>query len=1151
MKLSKIKGFIAYLIIIFCNSFVDLGHKILIQDTIYRTADGNLLVILSAVVNSFILLPYLLLFTPSGFISDKFPKAKVIKFTALAAIPLTLLITLFYYLGYFWPAFMMTLLLGVQSAINSPAKYGYIKELCGKETLARANALVQTLAIISILAGTFIFSYFFESMVANSGLTETVSADDILQVFAPLGWLLVFFSTLETLLSLTLPQKSAADPSSTYDVKSYFKGRYIRPYLKYASEKSVILTCIIGLAVFWSVNQVLLASYGAFAKNVLQEQSVLFSQGVLALGGIGLLFGANYAGKVSRGFIETGLIPLGTIGLTVCLFFIPLLTSKLLICLLFFVYGFFGGVLIVPLNALVQFNAAKDALGKVLAANNFIQNIGMFSSLMLTIIVALLFGDERSLLYGLFLTAAVGAVYTLMKLSQAFSRYILYFLVSKVFKLQVHGLDNIPSEGGILLLGNHVSFVDWAILQIACPRPMRFVMEKAIYDKWYLTWFFKHFKVIPIARGHSQDALETIRIALQNGEMVTLFPEGRLSMNGQIGTFYNGFERAAKDSGAIIIPFFLQGLWGSLFSRAPKSAHRQEKSKRSTDVTVVFGEPLAISATPQDVRQAVKELSIQSWRYHIEQYASLPYAWLVQAKSALAETAVMDDKRVALTNNKLLATVWCFNQVWRKNLFNQNNIGILLPASIGSVLTNLSILSLGKTIVNLNFTVGEENMHSAIHQAEIKTIITSRLFINQMKKKGIDLSSILEQYKLVYLEDERKKISKLHGIINFMLVRLLPLSMLNYFINQARGIDKSAALLFSSGSEGAPKGVMLSHRNLLTNIKQLSSVMAFKNDDVMLSSLPPFHAFGLTATMLMPLLQGIPVVCFPDPTNAQALSKLILRNQITLMCQTPTILNFFNKSVKIYPELLTSLRMVISGAEKLHADTREQFKQKFGLDIYEGYGATEVAPVASCNLPNEISPVDLHRHIAFRPGSVGLPLPGSAFRIVDPQTYEKLPQGEAGMVLIGGLQVMQGYLGEPDKTKQVLIKIEGVTWYISGDKGYIDSDGFLFLVDRYSRFAKVGGEMISLGTVEATLTEHLDSSDIDEIMILSVPDPARGESIVLLYSGAATNDEVKNFIKHSQLPNIMHPKQIKQLEVLPQLGTGKKDYRTAKTMLLS
>lgn len=1147
MSLTKIKGFYPYLMLVFFNTFVDLGHKILLQDILYQTADGTSYTILSAIINAMILLPYIFLFTPSGFIADRFPKSKVLKITAAAAVPLTILITFFYYQGFFWAAFATTLLLAIQSALNSPAKYGYIKEIFGKENLAQANAIVQTLTIIAILAGTFCFTLLFSHFVNTAGLQKSLDKGLLMHSFASAGFILIACATLEALMSLRLPQRAAVDPNANYEVKKYLRGGYLKPYLSKAASNHVIITCIFGLAVFWALNQVLLASYGAFLKENIGDVSVIFAQGSLALAGIGILLGALYAGKVSRGFIETGLIPVAAIGISLGLFLLPSMSSKLSISLLFLGYGFFGGMLIVPLNSLIQFNAGESDLGKILSANNFIQNCFMVSFLVLTVLFSLTGINSLSLMYTLFAIALAGAIYSFIALPQSLVRYLIYTVVSKFYSVRVFQLNNLPSTGGVLLLGNHVSFIDWAILQIACPRPIRFVMERGIYEKWYLKWFLKQFQIIPISKGHSKEALEEVHTALNQGEVVAIFPEGRLSRNGQLGTFRSGFERAAQNTKAVIVPFYLYGLWGAKTSYAPE--HYKQISKiKSRRLGVIYGQRMSVDSTATEVKSKVRELSITAWRLMTNELQSIPAEWMDKANRQGSSLALIDSSGASFSSHKLKASVLYFAGKLAPLLKNQQNVGLILPSSAAGTIANMALLCRGKTVVNLNYTSGESAIEFALKQAGIQTIITSRFFREKLLEKGFDLTRVFNGTTVIYLEDFKNQTTKLHVARYLLLVKCLPVILLKKLFIKKTDINSTAAIMFSSGSEGQPKGIELTHRNILSNIKQVASVLSLQESDVMLNALPLFHAFGFTTTMLTPLVQGIPMVSYPDPTNTLAMAQLIYRNRITIMCATSTFLGMYARNTKIHPLMLSSLRLVISGAEKLAQTVYEDFKKKFTLEIYEGYGATEVAPVASTNLPDVLSADDWYIYQSNKPGTVGLPLPGSAFRIIDPETGETLPPDVEGLILIGGTQVMRGYLNDEDRTKQVLIKEGDLTWYKTGDKGYLDNDGYLTIVDRYSRFAKIGGEMVSLGQVEQQTQQLLNDPESD-LMAVAIPDPRKGERIVLLYEGQLSEDQVMVQLTQTTLNRLMLPAQVIKIDAMPKLGNGKKDYTAAKMMV--
>ncbi|WP_419418741.1 MFS transporter [Legionella sp. D16C41] len=604
MKIFKVKGFWPYLLLVFLNTFIDISHKILIQDTLYQSSPSSVYTLLSSIINAFILLPYILLFTPAGFIADRFSKVIVLRVTAALAIPLTIIITWCYFQGYFVGAFFMTLLLAVQSTLNSPAKYGYIKELFGKEHLAQANAIVQTLTIISILGATFIFTSLFTYCINLAHLQHSLDKEHILNAFAPIGFLLILFSIFETCMAFCLIKKEAVDPNSCYKVVNYFKGKYLRAYLSHTRKPHIIFICIIGLSIFYAINQLLLASYGAFLKEHMGQVNVLFAQGSLAIAGIGILLGALYSGRSSKFFIELGLIPISTIGITVSLYFLPYLTSYFAILALFLIYGFFGGMLIVPLNALIQYYSPKQVAGKVQSASNFLQNCFMLGFLGLGVLSYIYQIDSLLLLNLLCVISSLGALYTLIIWPHLLIRYIFSFILRIIYGFCIYHVQNIPTQGGVLLLGNHVSFIDWALLQAACPRPVRFVIDEAFYNKPYLKWLLKFFKAIPIAPGKSQAALAEIRRALNAGEVIALFPEGQLTLDGELGKFHSGFERAALNTKALIIPFYLHGLWGSRTSRAKKYI----KSKCRGEVSVTFGSVMGINSKASEVKQQVNAL---------------------------------------------------------------------------------------------------------------------------------------------------------------------------------------------------------------------------------------------------------------------------------------------------------------------------------------------------------------------------------------------------------------------------------------------------------------------------------------------------------------------------------------------------------------
>jgi len=1146
LQLFRITGFLPYLAVAFLNAFVDLGHKIIIQNTLFKTYEGDLQITLTAIVNALILLPFVLLFTPSGFLSDKYPKPRVMRISAWSAVGLTVAITAFYYLGWFWPAFAMTFLLAVQSALYSPAKYGFIKELVGEKSLAAANGVVQATVTAAILAGILFFSVLFEAFLAGTSFRTT---GEVMSLIAPAGWFLVGFSLLELALAYRLPETRPGFPAMRFDWRAYRTGRYLTENLGMAYRKRVIWLSILGLAGFWSIGQVMVATFPAFAKEVLGETNTVPIQGAMACFGIGVALGSVIAGRVSRGRIETGLVPIGALGIAAGLLLLPGLPSVWAMAFDFFGVGIMGGLFLVPLNALIQLEAEAPGLGRVLAANNFVQHIVMLAFLGLTVAAARLESGSLSIIYALGILALAGACYTFYKLSRSLVRFLVARIFALRYRLQVIGPANMPPQGGVLLLGNHISWIDWAMVQVASPRPIRFVMKRAYYERWYLRWFLDFFGVVPISNDRNKKALETIAGLLNAGEVVCLFPEEHISYTGQLGEFKRGFELAAtRVRTGVILPFYLHGLWGSAFSLAnPMLKARRRQGK--PELVVAFGPTLPLSATAAQVKQSLFELSVDAWRLYARTLPTLPEAWLRTAAGRRGRLCILDSTGAELTNRRFMTAVFLFARRVRR-LAQARNLGVLMPTGAAGAIANLAVLLTGRTVVNLNYTAGREALRASVERAGIRDVLTARRFLGKLKDRGLDLNDVFDGIALHDMEDLKTGIGKAEGLLSLTAASVLPAGWAWGLFGSRVAPDDTAAILFSSGSEGMPKGIELTHHNLLANARQTCDILNPESDDRVFSNLPLFHAFGLTVTTLLPLLEGIPMVCHPDPTDALGSAKAIARHRATILCTAPTFLRLYTCNRHIHPVMLESLRVVITGAERLSRDVRETFAGKFHTPIYEGYGATETAPVASCNLPDRPGPDERWTQVGNRPGTVGMPLPGTCFRIVDPVSLETLPPGEEGLVLIGGPQVMKGYLEAPERTADAVVERDARRWYKTGDKGRLDRDGFLTIVDRYSRFAKLGGEMIGLTQVEDRIRQLLAEPELD-LVAVNVPDPKKGERIVLLVAADLDPDKLRKALIEARMNPLTIPAEIRPVERIPKLGSGKTDFSGARKLALA
>jgi acyl-[acyl-carrier-protein]-phospholipid O-acyltransferase / long-chain-fatty-acid--[acyl-carrier-protein] ligase len=541
---------------------------------------------------------------------------------------------------------------------------------------------------------------------------------------------------------------------------------------------------------------------------------------------------------------------------------------------------------------------------------------------------------------------------------------------------------------------------------------------------------------------------------------------------------------------------------------------------------------------------SVHPTSFADWQNYPSTLDPIHVAWLKNAKKTKTAFAVADLEGVEISHKKFLTGVLLFSKKI-KTYSPEQNVGLLLPSSGGGAIASIAILSLGKTLVNLNFTAGKKALNSAVKQAEVKHIYTSRKFLDKMLERGMNLESYFPETKLLMLEDIKEEISTLSRIITLLKAIILPVSMIQKSYFKDVSMNDTAAILFSSGSEGSPKGVELSHSNIAANAKQAAIELGAVDSDIIMSTLPTFHAFGFAITTLMPLSEGIPIVCHADPKDVSTIASGIKKYSGTILVGTPTFLRMYTISKKVTSESIQSLRLVVAGAEKLRSEVRDGFEAKFKISVYEGYGTTETSPGASVNLPDIESPYKLRN----RPGTVGKAFSGTEFRIVDPDSLDPMPTGEDGLILIGGPQIMKGYLKMPEKTAEVIELIDGYRWYRTGDKGHLDEDGFLTIVDRYSRFAKIGGEMISLTSVEEEILDVCNDKDL-EIAATCLPDQRKGEKIVLLATNNLDKNQLKKLLSDAKVNPLYYPAKVLMVEEIPKLGSGKTDFGATKKIAL-
>jgi acyl-[acyl-carrier-protein]-phospholipid O-acyltransferase/long-chain-fatty-acid--[acyl-carrier-protein] ligase len=798
--------------------------------------------------------------------------------------------------------------------------------------------------------------------------------------------------------------------------------------------------------------------------------------------------------------------------------------------------GFSAGLFAVPLNAYLQQKAGREEKGQLIATNNFMNTIGIVLAAAIHWLLktpAQLTPDTIIMLTGL-LTLG-GTITILYFLPDYFVRLILWLFTHSVYRIRIVGAENMPLNGPALLVSNHVSFVDAFMVGGALPRLVRFMLHREYYDIRGLNWFFRLMHSIPVSATNRRDIVQSLKHArneLDKGQVVCIFAEGAISRTGRLLPFKRGFEKIVQGTNVPIIPVHLDQLWGSIFSFKDGRFFWKWPKQLSYPVTVSFGPPLPFSSTVFEVRNAVAELESNAFGHRPSATDLLHTAFIQIAKRRWFSFCMADTTGTELTYGKTLIASLVLSRWIRQRCAAQSMVGVLLPASVGGSLANIAILLAGKVPVNLNFTAGSAAMASAVEQCGIKTILTSRVFLAKANLEKMD--------GMVFLEEIRKDFSSLQKLAAATKAFVLPASWLHRRYFKSQKPNDLATVIFSSGSTGTPKGVMLSHHNIVSNIEGIRQVIPFTRNDRIMGVLPLFHSFGFTGTLWLPLLANFGVVYHPNPTDAKTIGETVQKYKATLLISTSTFFaGYLRRCTK---EEFASLRYVIAGAEKLREPVVQGYREKYGITILEGYGCTELAPVVSVNT-NDVFHGD-EKQVGHKPGTVGHPLPGVAVKVVDRDNDHPLPAGAEGLLLVKGPNLMLGYLGQPLLTEQALRR----GWYVTGDIAAVDEDGFIRIVDRISRFSKIGGEMVPHMKVEETINAVLGSA---AAAVTALPDEQRGEKLVAFYAqNGISREELWDKLNQSDLPKLWIPKRenLYSIESLPLLGSGKVDLRQIKAM---
>ncbi len=1108
-ELLKNSGFQSFLWTQFLGAFNDNVYKILVSVWAVHMAattgtGGEYLSLAGAVF----VLPFLFFSGYSGHLADAVSKRTVLISVKVFEVGVMALATLVFLSARMELLLVVLFLMALHSTIFSPAKYGIVPEMLPDKDLSRANALLELTTFVAIVMGTALGPLLFSAWKDQPW---------------KMGLALLGVALVGLAVSFKIPRVAVSGAAGPFRWNPF--GEVVTGTKHLIKDGPLWLT-VIGISYFWYLGLLFQMDLLLFGQEVLHidEQRSGVMLACLAMG-IGL--GSMLAGRLSGDKVELGLVPLGSImmGFSCMALFLAKSSFGWSIAALALL-GLSSGLFIVPLNAFLQQRGGDAEKGRLIATNNFYNTVGLLlaSGTLWGLHDKLHISPDKLVLAFGFVTLLV-TVYIVTVVPDFLVRFILWMATHTFFKVRIVGQANVPFRGPALLVSNHMSYVDGFLIGACVQRFIRFMVWKPIYEMPSLNWFFRLTNTIPVGTTSRRDIVESIRSArqdLQNGHVVCIFAEGAITHTGNLLPFKRGMEKIVQGLDVPVIPVHLGGVWGSIFSFERGKFFWKWPRRIPYPVTVSFGQPMR-EPSAHEVRQAILELASDAVSRGKGKADLLDLRFVHNARRNWSQFAMADSSGRELTYGAALTGSMLVAGWVRRRRATDEMMGVLLPPSIGGSLANIGITLAGKVPVNLNFTAGREAMAGAIEQCQIRTVVTSKVFLTKAKVDEMD--------GMVFIEDILAEVGRPQKLWALLQARLAPAWMLR----GARTPDTLATIIFSSGSTGVPKGVMLSHHNVLSNVDAIAQVFWIAKDDRIIGVLPFFHSFGFTVTIWFPLVAGCGVAYHPNPIDSKTIGALVLKYKGTFLLSTPTFCAHYTK--KCSKEELASLRYVMVGAEKLRDAVAQAFQEKFALPLLEGYGCTELSPVACVNTPNFEAGAD--SQTGAKPGTVGRPLPGVAVQVVDPDTMQPLAPDQPGLLLVKGPNRMLGYLGQPERTKEAM---HG-DWYVTGDIATIDDEGFVRITDRLSRFSKIGGEMVPHLKVEEAIYGIIGQH---ACAVIGVPDEQRGERLVALYTRADMQpDEVWKQLSDTDLPKLWLPKRenFYQVDALPILGSGKLDLR--------
>lgn len=735
-------------------------------------------------------------------------------------------------------------------------------------------------------------------------------------------------------------------------------------------------------------------------------------------------------------------------------------------------------------------------------------------------------------------------LFVVWRLPLASLRFDAWWCLQIFYRIKIRGEDVIPSQMGSILVSNRISWMDRALFALFSPRRVRLITFEKESGGWLNERWLRFWGQIRIAGGPSavQQALADARKALARGEILAVFPEEKISSTGTVNSFHKELQTLLDHSPVPIIPAHLGGWQERHFTNEHRKRLWQIPFRFRPKVEIQFGDPVPRPTTVYEIRQAVQKLGACSMSDSESRFVAPVRHFIRRCKQRKFQTKICDLTEGEVSGGVYLTSALVLRNLLRKHVLgnDEERVGILLPPSKGGAVVNMALALDKRTTVNLNYSASEEIINACIEAADIKHVLTSGQVISKL---GLNLNA-----NVIELESLKDKVSKIDKAIAAFQAYVLP----STFLESLLGLgsikpDDLSTIIFTSGSTGTPKGVMLTQRNVGSNVQGFQQMIKLNPTDVIMGILPFFHSFGYTVTLWGNSMLDIAAAHHYTPLDGRQIGKLCHKFNGTVLISTPTFLRGNLKRTK--EDQFKTLDVVVTGAEKLPSDLADAFQEKFGIRPVEGYGATELSPVVSINVPPNRS-VNQNND-DYKEGTIGKPIPGVTTKVLDLDTDKELGPNKPGMLWIKGPNVMKGYYKRDDLTNAVVV--DG--WYKTGDVAQVDDDGFIQITGRISRFSKIGGEMVPHLQIEEALTEIIAADEDAGIkaVVTAVPDERKGERLVIVHTAIEQSvDELRSGLNERGLPNLYIPSADSFLEIdeIPVLGTGKLDLKGVKEIAL-